>query len=71
MCSVECFILCILLRYMLVYIRKNKLKDVLCKVTDDDIPEQLMQRLSEERKLEAFRRKERYISVLLLMLLLL
>jgi len=56
---------------MLVYIRKNKLKDVLCKVTDDDIPEQLMQRLSEERKLEAFRRKERYISVLLLMLLLL
>lgn len=54
--------------YMLVYIRKNKLKDVLCPVTDNDIPEQLMQRLTDERKLEAYRRKERseahfYMSV--------
>nr|CAB3267570.1 ubiquitin carboxyl-terminal hydrolase 7-like [Phallusia mammillata] len=45
--------------YMLVYIRKNKLKDVLCSVNDEDIPEQLMQRLSDERALENYRRKER------------
>ena len=44
---------------MLVYIRKNKLKDVLCPVLDSDIPEQLMTRLNEEKKLEAYRRKER------------
>jgi len=54
--------------YMLVYIRKNNIKDVLCPVTDNDIPEQLMLRLTEERKLEAYRRKERseahyYMSV--------
>ena len=44
---------------MLVYIRKSKLKDVLCEVQDSDIPEQLMSRLNEEKKLEAYRRKER------------
>uniref|UniRef100_F6YGJ7 Ubiquitin carboxyl-terminal hydrolase 7 n=1 Tax=Ciona intestinalis TaxID=7719 RepID=F6YGJ7_CIOIN len=54
--------------YMLVYIRKSKLNDVLCPVTDADIPEQLMERLNEERQLEAFRRKEKaemhlYLSV--------
>jgi len=43
-------------------------EDVLCPVTDTDIPEQLMTRLTEEKKLEAFRRKERqeahfYMSV--------
>ncbi|CAK8680531.1 unnamed protein product [Clavelina lepadiformis] len=45
--------------YMLVYIRKSKADEVLCKVGDKDIPDQLLHRLSEERKLEAFRRKER------------
>ena len=49
---------------MLVYVHKNQLEDVLCPVTDSDIPEQLMTRLTEEKKLEAFRRKERYFNVL-------
>uniref|UniRef100_H2YBF2 Ubiquitin carboxyl-terminal hydrolase 7 n=1 Tax=Ciona savignyi TaxID=51511 RepID=H2YBF2_CIOSA len=54
--------------YMLVYIRKSKLPEILCPVTDADIPEQLMDRLNEERILEAYRRKERqeahlYLSV--------
>ena len=52
---------------MLVYIRKNNIKDVLCPVTDNDIPEQLMLRLTEERKLEAYRRKERLVPFINLM----
>ena len=47
---------------MLVYIRKNKLNDVLCPVTDDDIPTQLVQRMTEEKKLEAYRRRERLVG---------
>lgn len=43
--------------YMLVYIRDGS--DVLQPVTEDDIPEQLVERLAEERRREELRRKER------------
>lgn len=44
---------------MLVYIRESKLSEVLCPISDDDVPEPLVQRLNEERRIEAYRRKER------------
>lgn len=45
--------------YMLVYIRQSHLSKVLEPVRDEDIPESLKQRLSEEKKLEFLRRKEK------------
>ncbi|XP_018496359.1 ubiquitin carboxyl-terminal hydrolase 7 [Galendromus occidentalis] len=45
--------------YMLVYIRDSALPDVLQKVEKEAIPEQLMDRLQEEKQVEAQRRKER------------
>jgi len=45
--------------YMLVYIRNSCLEDVLQEVTDKDISETLVKRITEEKRLEYLRRKER------------
>lgn len=45
--------------YMLVYIRDSELATVLQDVTESDIPQELVERLQEEKRLEQIRRKER------------
>ncbi|KAH3867833.1 hypothetical protein DPMN_030970 [Dreissena polymorpha] len=45
--------------YMLVYIRESLKDEILCSVTEDDIPMSLKDRLAEERRLEAQKRQER------------
>lgn len=53
---------------MLVYIRDSCLPDILQKITEQDIPSELIDRLTEERRMEHIRRRERtesntYMSV--------
>uniref|UniRef100_A0A8D8Y3K7 Ubiquitin carboxyl-terminal hydrolase 7 n=2 Tax=Cacopsylla melanoneura TaxID=428564 RepID=A0A8D8Y3K7_9HEMI len=45
--------------YMLVYIRESELVNVLEDVTEKDIPQELEDRLKEEKNLETIKRKER------------
>jgi len=45
--------------YMLVYIRKSQIKEVLCSVKEDDIPNELTDRLQEEKKIELVKRREK------------
>lgn len=45
--------------YMLVYIRESELSNVLEEVTEKDIPQELEDRLKEEKNLETIKRKER------------
>ncbi|KAL7638741.1 UNVERIFIED_CONTAM: hypothetical protein RMT77_010274 [Armadillidium vulgare] len=45
--------------YMLVYIRESHLNTVLQEVTEEDIPQELIDRLQEEKRIEMIRRKER------------
>lgn len=45
--------------YMLVYIRKSELNKILCEVTEEDIPGELVERLNTEKQLEIVKRKEK------------
>ncbi|XP_052767469.1 ubiquitin carboxyl-terminal hydrolase 7-like isoform X2 [Mya arenaria] len=45
--------------YMLVYIRESLKDEILCSVTEDNIPTSLKDRLAEERRIEAQKRQER------------
>lgn len=48
--------------YMLVYVRESAMKTMLQEVTEADIPADLNDKLSEEKRLEAAKRKERIES---------
>ncbi|XP_071963374.1 ubiquitin carboxyl-terminal hydrolase 7-like [Antedon mediterranea] len=54
--------------YMLVYIRDSCIDDILELVTDEDIPDTLQKRITEERKLEIQRRKDKSEAHLYMML---
>ena len=45
--------------YMLVYVRKSAMKEIICDVAEDDIPSELVERLQEEKKVEIVKRKEK------------
>lgn len=45
--------------YMLVYIRNSELQNVLQEAQEEDIPQELIERLQEEKRLEQIKRKER------------
>ncbi|KAF7994192.1 hypothetical protein HCN44_011461 [Aphidius gifuensis] len=45
--------------YMLVYIQDSELANVLQEVKEEDIPQELVERLQEEKRLEQIRRKEK------------
>ena len=45
--------------YMLVYIKNSELQHVLQEVREEDIPQELIERLQEEKRLEQIKRKER------------
>lgn len=45
--------------YMLVYVRENKVSEVLKPITTEDVPEHLRTRLERERRDAEMRKKER------------
>ncbi|VDM97127.1 unnamed protein product [Thelazia callipaeda] len=45
--------------YMLVYIKKSSINDVLCPVTEEDIPRHLRLRFEEEKSADAKKKKEK------------
>ncbi|GMT06261.1 hypothetical protein PENTCL1PPCAC_28435, partial [Pristionchus entomophagus] len=45
--------------YMLVYIRKDKIDEVLCEVTDEDIPRELIERFEADKVEEEKHKKEK------------
>ena len=58
--------------YMLVYIQQSRQQEILGLVTQADIPEAISERLQEEKRIEAIRRKEKneahlYMSVKVLL----